>query len=108
MSTSFEHIRGKLSFMARQGTVKAQEDQGDNIAAILKAIQDYSTSEREPGCLTYRICRSGDDFFTFEEYANAAAVQEHFEIEGFKNLLKGVGTGTLTVGEPKITYYEEI
>ncbi|ELU39416.1 ABM domain-containing protein [Rhizoctonia solani AG-1 IA] len=64
MSTSFEHIRGKIIL---HGQVKAQEDQGDNIAAILKAIQDYSTSEREPGCLTYRICRSGDDFFTFEE-----------------------------------------
>ncbi|KAJ1302769.1 hypothetical protein OPQ81_003078 [Rhizoctonia solani] len=88
--------------------VTTQEGQGDKAASLLKAIQEYSTSDKEPGCLTYRVCRSGNEFFIFEEYANGAAIQAHFETEGFKNLANEMSKGTLAVGGPRITYYEEI
>ncbi|CAE6476041.1 unnamed protein product [Rhizoctonia solani] len=78
--------------------VTAQEGQADKVASLLKAIQEYSTSDKEPGCLTYRVCRSENDFFVFEEYANGDAIQEHFNLEGFKNLVNEVGKGTLVVG----------
>ncbi|CAE6442667.1 unnamed protein product [Rhizoctonia solani] len=88
--------------------VTAQEGQAEKSESLLKAIQAYSTSDKEPGCLTYRVCRSGNEFLVFEEYADSAAIQAHFETEGFQNLVKEVGKGTLVVGGPRITYYQEI
>ncbi|KAB5594500.1 Calcium-binding protein [Ceratobasidium theobromae] len=88
--------------------VTVQDGQADRAEALLKVIQKHSTSDDEPGCLTYRVCRSGNDFFIFEEYRDGAAIQAHFETEGFKALVAEVGKGTLTVGGPKITYYQEV
>ncbi|CAE6428474.1 unnamed protein product [Rhizoctonia solani] len=88
--------------------VTAQEGQADRAASLLKSIQAYSTSDKEPGCLTYRVCRSGNEFFIFEEYADGAAINAHFDTDGFKNLVNEVGKGDLVVGGPRITYYEEI
>ncbi|CAE6451680.1 unnamed protein product [Rhizoctonia solani] len=64
--------------------------------------------DKEPGCLTYRVCRSGNEFFIFEQYADSDAIQTHFGLEGFKNLVNEVGKGTLVVGGPRISYYEEV
>lgn len=105
MASTYENIKGKIILHAQ---VTAQEGQADKVASLLKAIQEYSTSDKEPGCLTYRVCRSENDFFVFEEYANGDAVQEHFNLEGFKSLVNEVGKGTLVVGGPRITYYGEI
>ncbi|CAE6514172.1 unnamed protein product [Rhizoctonia solani] len=86
----------------------AQEGQAEKTESLLKAIQTYSTSDKEPGCLTYRVCRSGNEFFIFEQYADSDAIQTHFGLEGFKNLVNEVGKGTLVVGGPRISYYEEV
>ncbi|CAE6387084.1 hypothetical protein BN14_06778 [Rhizoctonia solani AG-1 IB] len=96
--------------MLRQARIllTSQEGQGDKLASLLKAIQEYSNSDKERGCLTYRVCRTENEFLVFEEYADAAAIQAHFETEGFKDLVNGVNTGKLVVGGPKITYYAEI
>ncbi|CAE6404940.1 unnamed protein product [Rhizoctonia solani] len=105
MSRTYDHIKGKIILHAQ---VTSQEGQGDKVASLLKVIRDYSNSDKEPGCLTYRVTRSGNDFLIFEEYADGAAIRAHFETEGFKNLVNEMKTGTLAVGEPDITYYEEI
>ncbi|KEP54677.1 antibiotic biosynthesis monooxygenase [Rhizoctonia solani 123E] len=78
-----------------------QEGQAEKTESLLKAIQTYSTSDKEPGCLTYRVCRSGNEFFIFEQYADSDAIQTHFGLEGFKNLVNEVGKGTLVVGVSK-------
>ncbi|CAE6489745.1 unnamed protein product [Rhizoctonia solani] len=126
MADTYENIKGKIILHAQESyifsaisrrhllsvcthiQVTAQEGQAEKVESSLKAIQAYSTSDKEPGCLTYRVCRSGNEFFIFEEYANGGAIQEHFETEGFKNLVSEVGKGTLVVGGPRITYYEEV
>lgn len=105
MASTYDNIKGKIIL---HGQVTTQEGQADRAASLLKTIQEFSLSDKEPGCLTYRVCRSGNEFFIFEEYVNAAAIQAHFETDGFKNLVAEVGKGDLTVGGPKITYYEEL
>ncbi|KAH7338947.1 hypothetical protein B0J17DRAFT_397422 [Rhizoctonia solani] len=105
MASTYENIKGKIILHAQESS---QEGQADKAASLLKAIQEYSTSDKEPGCLTYRVCRSGNDFFIFEEYANGDAIKAHFATEGFKDLVNEVGKGDLVVGGPRITYYEEI
>ncbi|KAF8602312.1 hypothetical protein BDV93DRAFT_509314 [Ceratobasidium sp. AG-I] len=105
MSTTFDHIPGKIIL---HGQVVAQEGKADKVQTLLTNIRDYSTSDKEPGCLTYRVNRSGNEFFIFEEYENADAIKAHFSGPGFQALIGEVQTGTLVAGEPKITYYEEV
>ena len=105
MADTYDHIKGKIILHAQ---LTAQEGQADKLASMLKAIQAVSVTDKEPGCLAYRVTRSGNEFFIFEEYQNAAAIQEHFGGEGFKNLVNEVKGGSLVVGGPRITYYEEI
>ncbi|KDN49120.1 hypothetical protein RSAG8_02473, partial [Rhizoctonia solani AG-8 WAC10335] len=70
MASTFENIKGKIILHGQE----TQEGQADRAASLLKSIQAYSTSDKEPGCLTYRVCRSGNEFFIFEEYADGAAI----------------------------------
>ncbi|KAF8684473.1 Antibiotic biosynthesis monooxygenase [Rhizoctonia solani] len=102
MSRTYDHIKGKIILHAQASPnpcVTSQEGQGDKVASLLKVIRDYSNSDKEPGCLTYRVTRSGNDFLIFEEYADGAAIRAHFETEGFKNLVNEMKTGTLAVGD---------
>ncbi|KAG8699657.1 hypothetical protein FRC09_006474 [Ceratobasidium sp. 395] len=46
-----------------------QDGQAEAFENALKEIQKYALSDKEPGCLTYRVCRSGNLFLVFEEYA---------------------------------------
>ncbi|QRW09210.1 hypothetical protein RhiLY_08209 [Ceratobasidium sp. AG-Ba] len=105
MSTDFKHLSGKIIIHA---IVIAQEGQAEKLQSFLKKIQAESTSDKEPGCLVYRINRSGNEFFIFEEYENPAAIEWHFKSAGFQSLVEEVGKGDLVVGAPNITYYQEV
>ncbi|KAG8702109.1 hypothetical protein FRC08_003687 [Ceratobasidium sp. 394] len=60
------------------------------------------------GCLTYRLCRDGNEFLTFEEYENAAAIEAHKELPKFQAFAAEMQSGTLLVGGPKMAFYEEV
>ncbi|QRV80409.1 hypothetical protein RhiJN_08424 [Ceratobasidium sp. AG-Ba] len=64
MSATIEHIKGKFILNAR---FTAEEGYAEVIKNALKEIQNSALSDAEPGCLTYRVCRSGNDFMVFEE-----------------------------------------
>ncbi|QRV80315.1 hypothetical protein RhiJN_08330 [Ceratobasidium sp. AG-Ba] len=64
MSTSFENFKGRITAHVQ---LTAQEGQADKLIALGKDIQDYISSGNEPGCLSFRIYRSGNEFVAVEE-----------------------------------------
>ncbi|QRV94908.1 hypothetical protein RhiJN_22926 [Ceratobasidium sp. AG-Ba] len=105
MATSFEDFKGKVILHAQ---ATAQEGQVERFQVLGRAIQEYIAAGNEPGCLTFRISRSGNHFLFFEEYANAEAVKVHYESAPFQAFFAEVKAGTLTVGPPTTAFYEEI
>lgn len=106
MSSSFEHFTGKIITHA---LFTAEEGHADELAKALKGIQEYALSDKEPGCLTYRVNRSGDQFFVFEEYVNAAAILEHRTTPPYLALGALVKSNPLVVpGSRNVTFYEEL
>ncbi|KAG8739887.1 hypothetical protein FRC10_005021 [Ceratobasidium sp. 414] len=80
----------------------------DKAQALLKTIQEDVVAGKEPGCLTFRISRYGNEFLLFEEYENAAALKTHNELPKFKAFAAAAQSGILLVGGPKVAFYEEI
>ncbi|KAF8602307.1 hypothetical protein BDV93DRAFT_524091 [Ceratobasidium sp. AG-I] len=106
MSSTFEHFTGKVIISA---TFVAQDGQANAFADALKKVQEYALSDKEPGCLTYRVSRSGNDFLVFEEYTNAAAIPEHRSTPPYQALASLVQGGTIVVpGSRKVAFYEEL
>ncbi|EJT45360.1 hypothetical protein A1Q2_05446 [Trichosporon asahii var. asahii CBS 8904] len=59
----------------------------DKIEQGLKAIRDYATSDKEPGCLLYYPARHNEDplaFTVFEEYKDQEAIATHMKTEVFQ------------------------
>ncbi|KAG8699655.1 hypothetical protein FRC09_006472 [Ceratobasidium sp. 395] len=105
MSTDFKDFKGKIIL---HGCLTAHEGHGDKIQALLKNIQAEAITDKEPGCLTYRVNRSGNEFLVFEEYQDVAAITAHFDKAGFKKLVEEVKKGDSVAKGPEITYYEEV
>ncbi|KAG8702113.1 hypothetical protein FRC08_003691, partial [Ceratobasidium sp. 394] len=83
MSSSFDHFKGRIILHVM---ITVQEGQADKAQNLLKGIQEHALSDKEPGCFTYRIVRSGNEFIVFEEYENAAAIKLHNESPPLKAL----------------------
>ena len=45
----------------------AKEGRADEFQAALAAVRDSANSDAEPGTLTFRVSRSGNDFMVFEQ-----------------------------------------
>jgi len=106
MSENFEHFTSKVITNAQ---FIAQDGQAERLENALKEAQKYALSDKEPGCLTYRICRSGNQFLIFEEYKNPAAIHEHRSTPPYQSLMSLAQGGTLIVsGSRKVTFYEEV
>ncbi|KAG8699654.1 hypothetical protein FRC09_006471 [Ceratobasidium sp. 395] len=105
MSSTFDHFKGKVILHAQ---FTAQEGQASRVQAILKDIQEDVLAGKEPGCLTFRFARDGNEFLAFEEYENAAAVKIHNDGPKFQIFAAAVHSGTLLVGGPKVAFYEEV
>ncbi|KLO20587.1 hypothetical protein SCHPADRAFT_897856 [Schizopora paradoxa] len=86
-------------------TIKGKPGKGDEIAPLLSAIRAQSTSDDEPGCLTYRTCRFGDVFMVFEKYKDTEAVKVHNALPHFQALV--AKAPELLLEPPLITFYEE-
>ncbi len=67
-------------------------EDADRVEAMFRELRDASRAE--PGCLRYDVARGDDDtsaFMLWEEYADRAALDAHYESEHFKRLgLAGV------------------
>ncbi|KAG8971896.1 hypothetical protein FRC05_010565 [Tulasnella sp. 425] len=72
---------GKFVLCARLDAVSV--DAANEIAELLLEIKS-SLEEKEPGCLTYRICQFENKLVIFEEYADQEAFSIHSESEGAK------------------------
>jgi quinol monooxygenase YgiN len=62
-------------------------DKADEAAGLLARLASLSRQER--GCLGYEACRSNDDprvFVLFEQWADQAALDEHYATEHFVKL----------------------
>ncbi|KAG9105178.1 hypothetical protein FRC07_009535, partial [Ceratobasidium sp. 392] len=95
MSATFDHFPGKVILHAQ---FTAQEGQADKVQDFIKAIQADISAGKEPGALTYRLARNGNDFLTFEEYESPAAVKAHSEVPKYQAFSTAVQSGTLLVG----------
>ncbi|CEL56148.1 hypothetical protein RSOLAG1IB_07601 [Rhizoctonia solani AG-1 IB] len=106
MAESFEHFTGKVITHA---LFTVEEGHADEVAKALKSVQEYAQSDKEPGCLTYRVNRSGNHFFMFEEYTNAAAIKEHRTTPPYVALGELVKSKPVIVpGSRNVSFYEEI
>ncbi|KLO20584.1 hypothetical protein SCHPADRAFT_934415 [Schizopora paradoxa] len=102
MSSSPSNFSGPVLIDVK---MKTKPDTGDRLAEALAAIHKFANSDAEPGCLSYRIGRSGDDFLVFHKYINKDAIKEHTETEVHKNFVK---VATEIVIEDSAHYYEEL
>lgn len=59
MAPSFDYLKGKIVLRAQ---LVAQDGQAEKLQSLLVAIRDYVVSDKEPGCLTYRVSRSENEF----------------------------------------------
>ncbi|KAG9088271.1 hypothetical protein FS749_002278 [Ceratobasidium sp. UAMH 11750] len=106
MSETFEQFTDKVIINAQ---FVAQDGQAEIFENALKEVQKYALSDKEPGCLTYRVCRSGNQFLVFEEYKNSAAIHEHRSTPPYQSLTSQAQGGTLIVpGSRKVIFYEEV
>ncbi|KAG8702110.1 hypothetical protein FRC08_003688 [Ceratobasidium sp. 394] len=105
MSSTFDHFKGKVILHAQFTT---QDGQTDKVQGLLEVIQDDILAGNEPGCLTFRIFRDGNEFLMFEEYENVAAVKAHNDTAKFQAFASEVQSGTLLVRGPKVAFYEEV
>ncbi|KDN49121.1 hypothetical protein RSAG8_02474, partial [Rhizoctonia solani AG-8 WAC10335] len=106
MADSFEHFTGKVITHA---LFTAEDGHADEIAKALKSVQEYALSDKEPGCLTYRVNRSGGQFFMFEEYVSASAITEHRTTPPYVALGELVKSKPVVVpGSRKVSFYEEV
>ncbi|KAJ1302768.1 hypothetical protein OPQ81_003077 [Rhizoctonia solani] len=103
-TADLDRFKGRIILTA---SLTAKEGQGDRTEMLLKAIQEYALSDKEPGCFTYRVCRTDNEFFIFEEYENQTAIHAHLGADVFKAFSEEVAKGTLTEGGPKVLLYEE-
>jgi len=85
--------------------MKTKTGTGDRIAEACATIRRSANSDAEPGCLSYRVVRSADDFLLFHKYANQEAIKQHAEAEAFKDFVK---VATEIVIEDSVHYYEEL
>ncbi|KDN49119.1 hypothetical protein RSAG8_02472, partial [Rhizoctonia solani AG-8 WAC10335] len=105
-----EHLGSTMASTADKFTgriIITAKGQGDRVEAQLKVIQEYALSDKDPGCFTFRVCRSDNEFFVFEEYENQAAIQAHLDADVFKAFSAEVAKGTFIVGGPRAIFYEE-
>ncbi|KAL5640343.1 hypothetical protein ACGC1H_007570 [Rhizoctonia solani] len=106
MADLFEHFTGKVIVHA---LFTAEDGHADELAKALKAIQVYAQSDKEAGCLTYRVNRSGNQFFIFEEYINAGAITEHRGTPPYVALGELVRSKPMVVpGSRQVSFYEEV
>ncbi|KAG8691820.1 hypothetical protein FRC11_008444 [Ceratobasidium sp. 423] len=106
MADSFEHFTGKVIVHA---LFTVEDGHADELAKALKSVQEYALSDKEPGCLTYRVNRSGNQFLIFEEYTNAGAITEHRTTPPYVALGELVKSKPMVVpGSHKVSFYEEL
>ncbi|KDQ18386.1 hypothetical protein BOTBODRAFT_28796 [Botryobasidium botryosum FD-172 SS1] len=101
MSDSFDHFKGEIIL---QATMKAKEGKVDHILNGLRKIKQHSDSSEEPGCLSFRICRSGNSILIFEKYVDQNAVIQHFNSKPFGEF---DADARPFLEDFKLTYYEE-
>jgi len=101
MSSSPSQFSGPIVVVVK---MKTKPDTANRIAEALAEIHKFANSDAEPGCLSYRLGRSGDDFLVFHKYINQDAIKQHTETEVHKNFVK---VATEVIIEDSVHYYEE-
>ena len=83
-------------------TLKIQEGKSDEFEKIAtEAIA--AVTEKEPGCLLYRLIKLKDDTYVFiETYADQAALDAHGKSDHFK--ASGAKLATVLAGRPEIQF----
>ncbi len=57
--------------------MKTKPGTANRIAEALAEIHKFANSDAEPGCLSYRLGRSGDDFLVFHKCVSALECLSH-------------------------------
>ncbi|TNY20456.1 hypothetical protein DMC30DRAFT_251519 [Rhodotorula diobovata] len=84
-------------------TVTAKPGKADELEKLLQPAIANANSSAEPGTLTYRCARHGEEFRLFEEYESASAIKHHQTQEAYKKLGKsGLAAGV------KVEFFQEI
>ncbi|KIJ51818.1 hypothetical protein M422DRAFT_65156 [Sphaerobolus stellatus SS14] len=89
----------------------AAPGRADELEKHLLAVQKYSLSDEEPGCLEYRPARSyvkdGNIVFTvWEKYTGPDAIQAHMEGPVFKELAAAAAKGMIAAPFDIKYFYE--
>ncbi|QRW09211.1 hypothetical protein RhiLY_08210 [Ceratobasidium sp. AG-Ba] len=120
MDSSLENLKGKIIL---HGHITAKEGQAERLQGLAKDIHDYALAGNEPGCLAHKLCRNGNDFLVFEEFASVEAVKA--ESPPFQAFLSEIEGGALSTGvselltskrayfilglqPPQMAFYEEV
>ncbi|HEX7526656.1 MAG TPA: putative quinol monooxygenase [Gaiellaceae bacterium] len=85
-----------------------QEGKEDEVAATLRELGD--ATRREPGCELYIPTQAKDDprsFLIYEQYVDAAALDDHTASDHFQRLAAGTITSLLESPRER-TFYETL
>lgn len=87
------------------GNVLVREGQMD--AALEEALQHVRRSRTEPGCISHAVHRDVENpqrLVFVEEWADMAALQQHFQVPGSRAVVKALAA--LSDEPPRMTLYE--
>jgi len=87
------------------GSVLVREGQMD--AALDQALQHVRRSRTEPGCLSHAVHRDVENpqrLVFVEEWADMAALQQHFRVPGSRAVVKALAA--LSDEAPQMTIHE--
>ncbi|KLO20582.1 hypothetical protein SCHPADRAFT_934413 [Schizopora paradoxa] len=86
--------------------IEAKPGSEERLVELVAALSKIANSDEEPGCLTFRVVRSGSSFVAFEKYKDADALKKHAESKAFLEFV--AAAEELLVEKPTVTYYEEL
>ena len=87
------------------GSVLVREGQMD--AALEQALQHVRRSRTEPGCISHAVHRDAENpqrLVFIEEWADMAALQQHFHVPASRALAKALAA--LADEAPRMTLYD--
>ncbi|CEL54308.1 hypothetical protein RSOLAG1IB_06956 [Rhizoctonia solani AG-1 IB] len=103
MATSAAGLTGPFIVTA---DIKIKEGHADAFEQEFRKVRECANSDKEPGCIEFRVSRHGNKFFVFEQYEDVASLRAHIETDVFK-AFSGV-IKDMPARPPIVLYYKEL
>lgn len=89
------------------GSVKLRDGEGTVDEALAASLDHVRRSRTEPGCVSHAVHRDAEDplrLVFVEEWADQAALQQHFQVPASRSFVKALGA--LAAEPPRMAIYE--